>query len=160
MRINKKKGGLGFRDLHEFNIALLTKQAWRLIKFPNSLWARFIKLIYFLRSDFLCSKSRNDSSWGWKSIRKGKALLLKGIRWNVGTGENINILKDPWIPQAQNFCISLTRLIPNDAPSQVSSFINKDNLKWNLLDIANFVSLKDMRHILKFLLVEVKVGMK
>ena len=36
----KEKGGLGFKDLEAFNIALLGKQLWRMITHPESLLAR------------------------------------------------------------------------------------------------------------------------
>ncbi|KAM1243031.1 hypothetical protein ACFX2G_035329 [Malus domestica] len=36
----KGNGGIGFRNLMDFNTALLTKQFWRLIHEPDSLWAR------------------------------------------------------------------------------------------------------------------------
>ncbi|CAD6223899.1 unnamed protein product [Miscanthus lutarioriparius] len=39
----KSKGGMGFRDLRSFNLAMLGKQGWRLITRPDSLCARVLK---------------------------------------------------------------------------------------------------------------------
>ena len=40
---SKSEGGLGFRNVDDFNSALLAKQLWRLITVPDSLFARVFK---------------------------------------------------------------------------------------------------------------------
>ncbi|XP_037495366.1 uncharacterized mitochondrial protein AtMg00310-like [Jatropha curcas] len=53
MAIPKVFGGLGFRKIHEFNIALLGKQGWKLMVNPDSLAARVLKAKYFPTCSFL-----------------------------------------------------------------------------------------------------------
>lgn len=45
--MTKFDGGLGFRDLHGFNLAMLGKQCWNFINRPDSLVARVYKARYF-----------------------------------------------------------------------------------------------------------------
>ena len=49
---SKFKGGLGFRDLKAFNLALLAKQGWRLLTDHQSLFAKMFKARYFPQSQF------------------------------------------------------------------------------------------------------------
>ncbi|XP_027166934.1 uncharacterized protein LOC113766966 [Coffea eugenioides] len=42
----KGKGGLGFKDLEAFNEALLAKQLWRIISFPNLLMSKVLRAKY------------------------------------------------------------------------------------------------------------------
>lgn len=41
--IPKANGGLGFRDLEKFNLAMLAKQDWKIITQPHCLFARVMK---------------------------------------------------------------------------------------------------------------------
>lgn len=47
----KSEGGLGFKDLYMFNLALLAKQGWRLIQKPDSLVAQLFKAKCYPTSD-------------------------------------------------------------------------------------------------------------
>lgn len=98
MSIPKREGGLGFKDLQNFNKALLAKQAWPILTNPTSLIARLYKGLYFPCIDFLQAKNGSQASYGWKSIQEGKALLHKGIRHRIGNGQSIRIWEDPWLP--------------------------------------------------------------
>ncbi|CAL5424597.1 unnamed protein product [Camellia sinensis] len=68
LAIPKIHGGLGFRDFKAFNMALLARQGWRLLKFPNSYCARMLKGIYFPHSNFVdASRGRSSMAspqWG------------------------------------------------------------------------------------------------
>jgi hypothetical protein len=49
----KSMGGLGFRDIHNFNIAMLSRQAWRLVQQPESLCAQILRARYYPDGDVL-----------------------------------------------------------------------------------------------------------
>ena len=41
--VDKEEGGLGFKDITDFNTAMLGKQLWHLIEKPNTLFSRVFK---------------------------------------------------------------------------------------------------------------------
>lgn len=43
MAIPKVHGGLGYRDLHQFNLALVAKQGWRILQQPDTLASKVLK---------------------------------------------------------------------------------------------------------------------
>ncbi|PRQ42405.1 hypothetical protein RchiOBHm_Chr3g0457301 [Rosa chinensis] len=40
-------GGLGFRNLNDFNLSLLVKMCWRIIQQPEDLLVQVLKGLYF-----------------------------------------------------------------------------------------------------------------
>lgn len=68
MNYSKKEGGLGFRDIENFNIAVLAKQAWRFLQSPETLLSRLLKSRYFHDTDILHAQLGKQPSHGWRSI--------------------------------------------------------------------------------------------
>lgn len=56
MAVPKKHGGLGYRDLRQFNLALLAKQEWFVLKYPESMIAKISMVRYFPHTDFFLLK--------------------------------------------------------------------------------------------------------
>lgn len=59
----KKDGGMGFRNLEEFNNSLLAKQARRTIHNPAALWVRVLQHLYHPDSLSLHAKKGVASLW-------------------------------------------------------------------------------------------------
>ena len=58
----KDRGGMGFRELSLFNSAMLARQGWRLVQFPNSLLSRVLKAKYYPNQSFLEASVKGNPS--------------------------------------------------------------------------------------------------
>ncbi|XP_042946873.1 uncharacterized mitochondrial protein AtMg00310-like [Carya illinoinensis] len=90
----KPVGGMGFKELQIFNMAMLAKQAWRLLKNRESLFHKMYAARYFSNGDLLATSLGGTPSYAWREIWEAKNLLVKGGRWNVGNGSSIHSLDD------------------------------------------------------------------
>ncbi|KAJ0045278.1 hypothetical protein Pint_05294 [Pistacia integerrima] len=97
MCVRKASGGLGFKNLRVFNLAMLATQGWRLLKEENSLLHRLLKAKYFSGSDFLQAGLGRSPSYTWRGIWEAKKRVLEGCRWRIGVGTAVNIWFDNWI---------------------------------------------------------------
>lgn len=124
---SKSLGGLGIRDLKDFNLALVAKQSWRILQNPNSLLSRVYKSKYFQKTGLLQAKIKSNASHAWKSILQGNELLKSGIRKIIGGGEQTYMWLDNWLPtNPPRPPKSLTNCI--DLKSKVSEFLNAETL--------------------------------
>lgn len=52
--------------------------------------------------DLMSASLRKGASFTWQSIIAGVESLRNGYIWRVGSGENIDIWRDAWIPNCAN----------------------------------------------------------
>ena len=140
----KKDGGLGFRDLKAFNIALLAKQGWRLQSNTHSLVHRVLKACYFPDRDFIHAELGRTPSYAWKSIMAAQDVVRAGHRWQVGDGTSIQIWRDKLLPKPSTFqVISMPNTLPETAT--VSELIDEATGEWNV-DLVKQFFLPDDAH--------------
>ena len=97
----KCQGGMGFRDLRLFNLALLGKRRWRFMTNPNSLCARVLKGRYFPDCEFQLATVPKAAPATWRAIVAGREALDAGLIKRVGTGSTISIWEDRWITSTE-----------------------------------------------------------
>jgi hypothetical protein len=143
----KRAGGIGFRDMHLLNLALLAKQGWRLIQNPESLCARVLKSKYYPKGDLLNTVFSTDASPVWRGIEHGLELLKKGLIWRVGNGKNIQIQRDQRIPRNEG--LRSANFIRRSRLRWVNQLILPESKEWNSELIGNIFYPFDAEEILK-----------
>lgn len=151
---SKFNGGLGFRELEDFNIALLAKLCWRILSCPNALWVRMLKGVYFKDKGFMEAKKGCHPSWCWSSILTGRDLLEENIAWKVGNGDDINLWHDKWVVGIKGLKLSCERIPDELFQQKVSSIIDDQPKRWNLGSIEQHVNLVEKEAILAITLPE------
>ena len=128
--IDKDEGGLGLKDITDFNTGMLGKQLWCLIEKPNTLFSRVFKGRYYRIASPLEPIRSYSPSYVWWSIVSARSLVSKGLIKRVGSGSSISVWNDPWL--------STTRPRPANKNQYnlypdltVESFIDSTSRTWN-----------------------------
>ena len=126
----KYMGGMGFRDIELFNLALLARQAWRLLQEPLSLSARILKAVYYPACSVLDAELGKNPSQVWRSIVEGRDTLKLGLIKRIGTGDGTHIWHDNWIPRD----FKLRPVCPKapNPPQMVSELIDHASASWDI----------------------------
>jgi hypothetical protein len=122
MVMPKYRGGLGFRDMEIFNLALLSRQVWRILQDPESLSARTLKAIYSPNTDILHAAVGSNPSQIWRSILDGVDVLKHGLVRRIGSGEDTDPWNMNWLPR--DFLLRPVACLKEDPPATVSYFID------------------------------------
>jgi hypothetical protein len=133
MRKSNRCGGIGFRELNSFNVALLAKQGWQLVMNLNSLAARVLKEKYFSDSTFLSATMGSRPSYMWRSIWNARPLLKEGLMWRIGDGASVKIWGDKWIPNTSSHQLTVPTIPPlAESKVQMLMLIDRDSNWWNI----------------------------
>ena len=124
----KSLGGLGFRDIEIFNLALLSRQIWRLLNDPSSLSAQILKASYFPQCTVLEAQLGPHPSQVWRSILDGRDIITQGAIRRIGDGTTTNIWQHSWIPR-DGMMKPVASLVA-DPPQLVSDLIDHTRAAW------------------------------
>src|SRR6266487_3346185 len=144
----KAHGGLGFRNFEAFNKAMVAKQVWNIVQNPNSLVAKLIKARYFPHSSLFEAPLGYNPSFVWRSMWHARQILSLGCRWQIGSGDNIRVMHDPWLRGSAN------KWVPSPQPAGVYQLSVKDLLHgnykaWNIAKVRNLFSEDVVERILE-----------
>ena len=121
---------MGFRELQKFNDALLAKQVWRLATNQDTLFYRFFKSKFFPHGSVFEAKN-NMGSFAWKSLLKGRDTIRRGLKWGVGDGPSIKVLKDQWLPSGSSGRV-ISPPHDHDSEMKVAKLIDHEMHCWKL----------------------------
>ncbi|XP_026451075.1 uncharacterized protein LOC113351275 [Papaver somniferum] len=129
----KRLGGLGLKNLCNYNLAFLAKLAWQLLHNQDALWAKLLKGKHFPYHDlrFFPPPVNLNSSWIWQSISIGLEIVLKHAKCQVGNGAHINIWTSNWIPSL-NYALQDWGDLNMSNYQLVSDLIDTDTEQWNV----------------------------
>lgn len=83
----KSDGGMGFRNFRAMNEAHLARQGWRMLRNPNSYWAKILKGLYFPNCSFL------EAARGHKASFLGMAEF---VAWQRNSCERSQMASAEW----------------------------------------------------------------
>ena len=132
----KSEGGMGFKDLKAFNLALLAKQGWHLAQNTESLAHRVLKARYFPNSSFLEAQVGKNPSYTWRSLMAAQGVLWRGLRWTIRNGRKTKIWVDRWTPIPNSFMVASPR--PQNFEGElVEYFIDRESGGWDISAVKN-----------------------
>lgn len=138
---------MGFRDLRSFNLALLAKQGWRLQTNSTSLFSRVYKAKYFPHCSFDEATIGWNPLYAWRSLMVTQGVIRRGMRWQVGMGNQVRVWRDKWIPRLSTYKV-ITPEKPSLKDALVYELINWETKEWDRDKIDQWFLPKDRDEIL------------
>jgi hypothetical protein len=148
--IPRDEGGLGIKNMHEFNLALIAKLGWKLLSNSDCLWVNQLQRKYLKYGDFLSSPASSSASWLWKGIQKIKTFISAGACLRVSRLSSSPVWTSNWVPTLTSFRPKPKFPLNRNFPSlQIMDLINSNNLRWKAASVLALFDSNSAAEILK-----------
>jgi len=142
LSMHTKYGGMGFKDLSAFKLAMLGKQGWKFQTEPQSLVSHILKARYFPNHSYLKTNLGHNPSYVWHSILRARFIVRGGLHWCIGPSNSIHILDEPWLLNGECIDGNITGAhFVRDFT--VDSLIDNNSKSWNI-DLVRQVFSEDI----------------
>lgn len=135
---DKVNGGLGIRELEDINIAQIAKLIWKFLEHPDCMWVQIMTTKYCRNVSLWEANVNGRSSSTWKAILECRKYMENKCLWAIGNGENIQIFKDPWVPDS-NTAIPETQNSETNCTKVKELWLSNPN-RWNDQLVINLFS--------------------
>ena len=132
----KKYGGLCIKKAEATNKALQMKWLWKIIKHPENLWVQLISKRYLHNSSLFAHFPPQSGSWQWKKLMTIRDLFRKGLRWIIGSENEVYFWKDNWCSQRPLYLYAKNGIQITDI--RVAEFIRTDRT-WDTQKLKELV---------------------
>lgn len=130
----KSEGGLGLKDLVEWNKASINFQLWRILQpAPSFIWVKWFRSKMLCRKGFWTINVKPGISWVVKKILKARTEVGDNIRYHVSANSTFLLWHDPWtssLPLLTCLDSRTVSIVESHNLAKVSSLIS--NSHWEL----------------------------
>lgn len=145
----KLQGGLSFKRIRDFNLALLGKQAWRLMTNRESSVVRIFKGRYHVNCTFMEALVGHNPSYYWRSIVASQELIREGWARRIRNGKTTIIWKDVWMAD-QGHQLLAPPPNPELAEAKVSGLMKMNTpSKWDTEILDDLFDLEEKECIMR-----------
>ena len=134
----QKEGGLGFRNLWDFNQAFLSKFGWWILTGKDCPCVNVLREKYKIHNNWLTHSCHGHASPFWKSLLGVKHIIAKARCIVLGSGDSIRIWSDPWIPDLPGYIPSPKVDANPDLALVVSQLLSSDPCRWDVHKLNYF----------------------
>lgn len=90
------EGGLGVKNMVDWNRAQILMHLLRVVSKSTSLWATWVNATLLKHGNFWTVVMPTDASWTWKKVLKLRVVALQFISYNIGNGRSMSLWFEPW----------------------------------------------------------------